>query len=252
MGLTIHYGIRSKQRSGSTQKQLLTGLHKLALELHNDGLLAEVDDVKHYDTQALEAINANPDHPDRWLYITANAYLDISQSPIISLCIPPLEVYSLSIWPGPGCADANFGLARYPRTVERDGKTYPTKLPGWRWKSHIKTTYADHPLTAHLALIALLDWLDQQPDLSLTVNDEGEYWQNRDVVALAREFCSDAQYLAGIADAIANLNPNHTIQAPIMERADYPELLQAEKSRLTTNHGDFTALQALIKPLANL
>jgi len=248
MGLTIHYSFYSKRADGAAQQQVLADLRTLAFELLEEGILTEVGTVKHFNGDALKAIESDRSHPDQWWYTQSQAIVKLDSGAMI--LVPPLEAYGLSTYPGPGCEPANFGLAHYPDAIEQDGKTYHLKLPGWRWGSFCKTTYAEHPLTCHLAVVALLDWLDQQPDIVLTVSDEGDYWQKRDVVALAREFRADAEFLAGLANILSQ--SNLAIEGPILERADYPELVHAFHARLATPSGDFKALSDLLKSLKDL
>ena len=92
-----------------------------------------------------------------------------------------------------------FGLCRYPfrYTVEdRTGchKHIVTGLSGWHWGSFCKTQYASSPkaggvtnfLRCHLSVIRLLDHARELGILE-SVSDEGDYWEKRDVEALAKE-----------------------------------------------------------------
>jgi hypothetical protein len=82
-----------------------------------------------------------------------------------------LDGCSVSVLPGEGCENADFGLCRYPG------------VKGWKLTSCCKTQYAarhgiEHFLACHRRVISLLDlWRDF--GVKLDVCDEGEYWQTR-------------------------------------------------------------------------
>ena len=112
----------------------------------------------------------------------------------------PTHVIAFSTWPGKGCEPANVGLCRYPATIEVDDPAcrsvrckIRTGLRGWRWNSFCKTEYARDPacggtsnfLRCHLAVVRMLDYAHEL-DLTPSVHDESDYWQTRDIVALAR------------------------------------------------------------------
>ncbi len=69
-----------------------------------------------------------------------------------------------------------------------------SRLSDWSWQSFCKTQYAGNAecgggenfLRCHLAVIRVLD---QAKSLGIMedVSDEGDFWQNRDVRALAEE-----------------------------------------------------------------
>ena len=69
-----------------------------------------------------------------------------------------------------------------------------TRLGGWCWGSFCKTQYASNSecgglpnfLRCHLSVIRMLDHAKELGILE-SVNDEGEFWEKRDVEALARE-----------------------------------------------------------------
>jgi len=110
--------------------------------------------------------------------------------------------------PGAGSEPANFGLCRYPAQIEVEGqeayvpgegfvrpkRRVRTGLTGWQWSSFCKTQYASDPncggmqnfLRCHLAVIKLLDRAKELGILA-GVSDEGEFWDKRDIPALARE-----------------------------------------------------------------
>jgi hypothetical protein len=116
--------------------------------------------------------------------------------------VKPQRVVAFSTWPGEGSEEANFGLAVFPKTIEvEDRSRWPhrtkrvrTGLGDWSWGSFCKTQYASNPecggvenfLQCHLAVVKLLDHAAAIGILK-EVSDEGDYWQKRDVKALAAE-----------------------------------------------------------------
>ena len=142
--------------------------------------------------------------PNRWLLIQAGRFVDEPWSERItdSYRVNPIHVVAFSTWPGEGCEPANFGLCRFPAFIEIENpigrgrkKRLDTKLgSGWHWGSFCKTQYASNPecggvahfLRCHLLVIKTLDHAQELGILG-EVNDEGEFWEKRDVAALARE-----------------------------------------------------------------
>jgi hypothetical protein len=83
----------------------------------------------------------------------------------------PTTIVSLALWPGEGCesCDLNF----YKR-----GKVFVCH-------SFCKTQYATRFVDCHLLVIKLLDML-KEAGFKLNVNDEGNYWETRDLEVLAK------------------------------------------------------------------
>ncbi len=130
-----------------------------------------------------------------------------------ALDLPFQSVGDLVELEGGCCEEANFGLCRYPATIDvpdpaRPGctRTIPTGLTGWRWGSFCKTQYASNPkaggvehfLLCHLAVIAMLDRARELGILSRVI-DEGGFWEKRDVRALAQEVGTWNEMIAAFA-----------------------------------------------------
>jgi hypothetical protein len=111
--------------------------------------------------------------------------------------LQPSRLVAFRIHPAAGSESAEFGLARYPRQ------------PGWSWRAFCKTQYASAPqhggpanfMRCHIGLIKLLDHAASL-GLAVTVQDEGDYWKNRDVQALAREISQWNELIAGLGGAM--------------------------------------------------
>ncbi len=175
--------------SGLAVAQVLEKLRQRALDLP----FAEVSELVQREGDAADFEKCEKDDPWGWMLIQARGI--VHQGGRLYR-VKPLSVIGFRTWPGDGCEEANFGLCRYPATLdvtERFGprRTLKTGLDGWRWQSFCKTQYAaevstEHFLKCHLLVVTLLDKAKELGILR-EVNDEGEYWEKRDAEALARE-----------------------------------------------------------------
>lgn len=185
MGLTIHYSLTAKTKSGRTARNLIEQLRMKATDIPFK-LVGRVLEADHAEIESI-----GRDDPRSWLFTQATRYV---RGPNYSYPVSPNHLVAFSTCPGDGCEEANFGLASYPATIKVDGKTIRTGLGGWSWSSFCKTQYAARPdvggvenfLRCHLAIVALLDGAAALSMLR-EVHDEGEFWEHRDVAALARQ-----------------------------------------------------------------
>lgn len=104
----------------------------------------------------------------------------------------------------------NIGLCLYPSNVlDRSGKLRATRLSGWRWSSFCKTQYASDPslgdvanfVRCHVSIVQLLDHA-QSLGVIEEVNDEGGYYEQRDIEALIREVTKWNEAIAGFAGSL--------------------------------------------------
>lgn len=181
MGLTIHYTLQGKP--GCTQSdalRMITRLHQRAGKLPFDrvGTLLDV----HVKTLGQSGAQG----------LVADATESIQHNGLYHN-VPPARLFAFTVQPGEGCEMATFGLASYPKTIQVDGRRVSTGLVGWSWSSFCKTIYAGNPeyggapnfVRCHLAVIALLDEA-KLSGLQVDVHDEGDFWQQRDVLLLGR------------------------------------------------------------------
>ena len=211
MGLTIHYHLKS-EASDAEVRQLMTRLRSRALDLP----FKEVQEIVQLDGKDCQWQDRERDDPLRWLLIQAGEYVDQPHRDggKISYGVNPTHVIAFETWPGDGCEPANFGLCRFPSFIEvqKPGMTSSrkmrlnTNLQGWRWSSFCKTQYASNPecggvenfLRCHLCVVAMLDFAKTLGILE-SVSDEGDYWENRNVEALARRVGKWNRMIASIA-----------------------------------------------------
>lgn len=195
MGLTLHYSLQLDTRSISKVRKAIADLRQKALDLP----FAQVSDVIELSSDPSDADHYSPKHPNRWLMIQAGRYVTPSDDESISSRVSPKQLIAIEVTPGDGCESANFGLCCYPAFIDvSDPNTgrhrrIRTRLPSWSWSSFCKTQYASNPehggtenfLRCHLSLVKLLDHAKSLGILA-DVDDEGDFWERRDVESLAR------------------------------------------------------------------
>lgn len=224
MGLTIHYDLKSETRSIKQVRQQVEQLRQRALDLP----FQHVGEVVELKGDQADFNKLEPNDPNRWLLIQAGQYVERNG---YHYGVPPSHVIAFSTLPGPGSEEANIGLARYPSTIEgHDGMKIRTGLTGWSWSSFCKTQYASNPecggvenfLRCHLSVIKLLD-IAQELGLLENVADEGEFWEKRDVEALANEVGEWNQMVAGFVGKLKDELGGDFV-APITEYPDFERL----------------------------
>ena len=156
MGLTIQYQLRSNARNAEDARRLVEQLCQRAMDLP----FKEVDDILDLTGPACDFQQREKGDPNRWLLIQAQQLIERDS---YEYQVAPKRLIAFSTWPGEGSEPANFGLCRYPRTVEGySGKKVKTGLPsGWFWRSFCKTQYSSNPdlggiesfLRCHLSVI---------------------------------------------------------------------------------------------------
>jgi len=241
MGLTIHYSFRAPEANAGTAKNVI---HQLWRSATTAGF-AEVGQILHLREDACDFNLHDADDDLRWLLIQATRHVDYSprndpRKRTIAIDVCPSEVIAFTTLPGAGCEPANFGLARYPKSVRfyYGGKqrNISTRAlgKGWHWHSFCKTQYASDPryggvenfLRCHLGVIKVLDTAKSLGILA-NVSDEGGYWKNRDAEALAREVGQwneiIAAFVGALNDAIRAAEVGN-VAAPILERPDFEHL----------------------------
>ena len=205
MGLTIHYSLKSSVRSPKRAREQVDWLRGRAVDLQ----LEQVGQVVELYGRECDYKPLDLEDPHRWLLIQAGRHLDRPAADgggAYSISVAPAHVIAFEAAAGPGCEPVNMGLCRYPGLIEIEedeqhaGGRGPTRSPrrirtglaGWSWSSFCKTQYASSPdcggvqnfLRCHLAVVTLLDQARALGVLD-AVSDEGDFWEKRDVRALA-------------------------------------------------------------------
>ena len=229
MGLTIHYRLHSGTCSPVEARQLVEDLRKRALDLP----FQDVSEVVELKGEACEFDRYDRDHPHRWLLIQAGQFVEREG---IHYTVAPKHAIAFSAWPGEGCEESNFGLCVYPGVLDiKDPRTgrarkLRTELKGWCWSSFCKTEYASSPsaggvehfLRCHVSVIRMLDHAKQLGILA-SVSDEGDYWEKRDVKALAQEVGEWNAHIAGLVGQMKDLIGGD-FDAPITKFPDFEHL----------------------------
>jgi hypothetical protein len=215
MGLTIHYRLHSDTRSIQKARELAAELRSRARDLPFE----KVDELIELSGSECDYQQCEQDHSHSWLLIQAQEHVDHPLKSGYSYTVAPTHVLAFSTWPGKGCEEANFGLCRFPETIEIDDpkqrgqhRIIPTRLGGWHWGSFCKTQYASNGecggvtnfLRCHLSVIRLLDHASELGILQ-SVSDEGGFWEKRDLAALAHEVGDWNTMIAGLAGQLKDL-----------------------------------------------
>lgn len=183
MGLTVYYKLKSGVEDAQAALQIVENMRQICVNLPFD----KVGEVINLTDSALTDVYNDRAHPLAWLLIQAGAYIDVL--PVgRSVDCQPQHLIAFEVRPGLGCEAANFGLCRFPRSVEYendDGElaVVPTKLSGWSWSSFCKTQYASDPgsggvdnfLRCHISLITALERMKRIPALRVRIDDDGKY-----------------------------------------------------------------------------
>jgi len=229
MGLTIHYKLQSDTRTAKEARRLMGELRKKALDLP----FAEVGAVTELKGDACDYRTYDGNDPLRWLAIQAGRYVERDGTHYPAR---PVHVVAFSTCPGEGCEQANFGLATYPLAVfvkdpkERRSRKARTGLKGWSWSSFCKTQYAsdasaggvENFLRCHLSVVRMLDHAKQLGILA-SVNDEGGFWEKRDIKTLVQEVGAWNESLAAFVGQLKDMFGGD-FEAPITKYPDFEHL----------------------------
>ncbi len=242
MGLTIHYSLHSSTRSPAKVRDLIVQLHSRALDLPFEN----VGDVVELKGDECDFESRDQNDPHRWLLVQASQYIchPARDGGNQSHTVSPTHLIAFDTYPGPGCESANFGLCRYPAMIEvkeeerfvrgeglaRPRKRIRTGLRGWQWSSFCKTQYASNPdcggvqnfLRCHLAITKMLDHAESFGMLE-DVSDEGDFWEKRDIKALAKEVGEWNQMIAAFAGQVKDWYEGD-VEAAITQFPDFEHL----------------------------
>jgi hypothetical protein len=229
VGLTIQYALHSDTRSAKEARRLVEELRKRALDLP----FQEVGEVVDLKGDACQFDRYGQDHPHRWLLVQAGQFVEREG---IHYTVAPTHVVAFNAWPGEGCEESTFGLCIYPGVLDitdpRTGRArnLRTELKGWNWSSFCKTQYSSSAeaggvpnfLRCHLSVVRMLDHAKQLGILA-KVNDEGGFWEKRDLQALAREVGDWNEQMAALVGQLKDMFGGD-FQAPITQFKTFEHL----------------------------
>lgn len=223
MGLTLHFTLKSPAvTSPKEARGLIEKLQAKAKELP----FRLVTEVFELTGDACEFEHGRRDVPIT-LLLHGCRYLKQGEEEWVS--VTPTHLIAFFVAVGEGCEPADFGLALYPEFVTApDGERLETGLTGWSWQSFCKTQYASNPkdggqenfLRCHLNLIKVLD-AAQALGLVEDVQDEGGYWESRDLTRLCEKLHEYNILIAGFA---GELKDRMQVEAPITSFPNFEHL----------------------------
>ena len=235
MGMTIHYSLHLQSRSIADARRLVGQLRQRALDLP----FRWVSDVIELAGEGCDYEMLEHDDPHRWLLIQAAQTV---RRDAFLYHVAPARLIAFTASPGEGSEPANFGLCKFPSTVEAHPQHAVEGVrtvvgSGWHWSSFCKTQYASNPslgdienfLRCHLSVIRLLD---QARDLGIlrSVSDEGGYWEGRDVKALVESVTQWNQMIASFVGGMKDLLGGEGMASPITGFPNF-EHLEAKGQR---------------------
>src|ERR1035438_2442612 len=244
MGLTIHYSLEAQGREAHARK-LIHALHQTALDLP----FKELGQIVELSGDQCDSNQRDREDPLRWLLIQADETVEIpAQGRVMGgqtfrsyQRVRPLRLIAFTAWPGEGCESSNFGLCKFPAVVDSERGPLKTRLSGWRWSSFCKTQYSPDPkcggvanfLQCHLTVIAMLDKA-KELGCVMEVNDEGDFWQKRDLKALDQEIGSWNEMIAALGGRVKDLvgDGQLGVEAPITQYANFEQLELAGQDKL--------------------
>jgi hypothetical protein len=117
-------------------------------------------------------------------------------------------------------------------------KRIRTGLSGWSWNSFCKTQYASNRdcggvenfLRCHLAVIKILDHAKSLGILD-DVSDEGDFWQDRDVRALAQQVGQWNEMIAAFAGELKDMLGSDQVDAEITKFPKFEHLEAAGRGK---------------------
>ena len=115
-----------------------------------------------------------------------------------------------------------------------------TEKEGWCRSAFCKTQYASDPkcggvenfLRCHLAIVKLLDFITATSLATVEVVDEGSYWTNRNVEALAKEIGKWNEIVAAAIGAFRDSVEGKMIEAPITAFPNFEHLEAKGQDRI--------------------
>jgi hypothetical protein len=269
MGLTIHYTLTLPgETSVDAVKAKLDQIRQRCLDLPVEKVDAGLQDYKgnecgHERIESLRELKAPADQS--LFYFLCNAggiigfnYDDNGRPRVAKLIeaksfmfLQPSRLIGFTVIPGPGCEWFRVRLVRLPKSVLVKGD--PTKfsrkfrLPvenadKWIWMGFCKTQYASHKgdggslenfLRCHLSIVAILDFA-KQIGFEVKVNDEGGFWEKRDLQALCKQLVEYNEFIAAFGGLLKDAAETEDvkIQGPIFSNPEFERLEAKGRAKL--------------------
>lgn len=259
MGLTIHYTIKSNIRTRRDEveensdlrvRDLVVQMHNKALEMLAQGIFKEVSEIRYITEEDLL------DKGEEWRWALTQAEYGLKHRFNLGkgiygktfyedhyLRVKPEKGWIFRIWPAQGCEECNIGLLKYPQEIEvdnpkpvhrrtqfdRETLSIPTHLRKWQWSSFCKTQYSSNYgvmnfVKCHVGICEYFDFIKELPGISITVDDEGDYWDKRNIEELIKEIGEWNVMIASLFKTLQSTQGFDDISAPILEHPDFEQL----------------------------
>ena len=185
MGLTVHH---SFEFHGS-EKQVKEKLEKIRekvtqLPVENVGPLVQLNWKNGTD---------DPDSEIRWMKIQYTRSEQVDEHSWRD--VYPELGYGFTVVVGEGCEPMNIALTRMK------GKPHE-----WEGRSFCKDQYASEFLKCHLLITAILD-ICQEAGILKSVEDEGQFWESRDLKVLSESINQSTAMLKEFAEVLKKVLP---------------------------------------------
>lgn len=171
MGITIHWELDMPPGSAEAAAAKFERVRRACLKLP----FKEVGKVEHIPPRTCSAMHRREKrHGEQddmyWAVFCARKYVPTGRG---YQAVRPLEIVRLPLLAGEECDTTDLVLARYPGEE------------GWSGQGNTKTQYAARFVESHLLVIAALDTCEAA-GIFKEVEDEGGFWETRDLKVLAR------------------------------------------------------------------
>lgn len=228
MGLTIHWHFQGPKTKPEAQA-IIEKMRQRAMDLP----FVSVSEVVHFKGKKAQ-FSQDQNEPFRWLKIQSRETVWTDEGRTGWDC-PATEIVGFEILVAPGSEPMNIFLATYPKSilVTNDWgrrKRLQTNRHDWSGLAFTKTQYASNPkcggvpnfLRAHLSVVRMLDYAKELGILA-EVSDEGDFWEKRDIKALAAEVGEWNSMIGALAGAMDDAT-GEKAEAPIKSFPDFEHL----------------------------
>ena len=228
MGLTINYEFRF----GGTKQELQSKLEQIRQkcldlpfeevgEVFNKPIIQEQIDVwnenqwdKDYTVEQRDKALKAAGIDDTWLIVKTMSAKVIKKDNSVTVHRDELkhcDIVGLSLLAGEGCESSNLWF--YKKTRQKY----------WIAKEYCKTQYATHFVRCHLLIVRLIDLVKESGIEVVKVDDEGDYYETRDINKLADNINDYTDLISSIFGSLKNNLPDGfvVLEAPIDKSKNY-------------------------------
>lgn len=231
MGLTIHYTLSLNSATIEEVRAKIMTIRNIALKFP----LVQVGGLVELAGEDCIFKPKEHNNPNTYLKLRALKMVGLTEEeendPNNYYGINPKYLIAFDTLPGPGSESATFGLATYEEIEERND---------WSLGGFCKTQYASNPeygglenfIRCHKFIVEMLDEI-QKLGISCEVQDEGEYWESRNLDDLMGNLQQYNFFVAALVGTFKNQSNQEVniIEAPVLKYPNF-EYLEAEGNDL--------------------